>query len=84
MHNKTLIAVAIGAAISQGAFAAPAITGPMNFDPIAGSAYGMESDPSIPTQPWVIPDGYRQLIISDENDLNIYVGNDWNDMNTVN
>lgn len=84
MHNKTLVAAAVAVAISQTAFAAPTVTGPMHFDPIPGSAYGMETDPGIATQPWVIPDGYHQLIVSDENDLDIYVGNDWNDMNTVN
>jgi secreted PhoX family phosphatase len=56
----------------------------MSFTPIAASAYGMEADPSIPTAPWVIPEGYVQSIVSDENDLNIYVANDWYDMNTVN
>jgi len=30
------------------------------------------------------PMGFKQRIISNENDLDIYVGNDWNDMNTVN
>ena len=84
MHKQSLIAAAVGAVMSTGAFAAPTVTGPMHFDPIAGSAYGLENDASIATQPYVIPQGYEQHIVSDENDLNIYVDNDWNDMNTVN
>jgi secreted PhoX family phosphatase len=32
----------------------------------------------------VIPAGFTQSIVSDESDLDIYVGTDWNDMNTVN
>ncbi|MHB1189121.1 alkaline phosphatase PhoX [Thiobacillus sp.] len=71
------------------AFAAPAhadsvVNGPMSFNPIAGSAYGLEADPSIATTPYVIPEGFVQSIVSDETDLDIYVANDWPDMNTVN
>lgn len=84
MHKRSLIAAAVGAAISTSVLAGPAVNGPMAFDPIPASAYGLENDPSVAAQPWVIPQGYQQHIISDENDLNIYVGNDWNDMNTVN
>jgi hypothetical protein len=36
------------------------------------------------SEPWVIPQGYVQTIVSDETDLDIYVANDWHDMNTVN
>jgi len=56
----------------------------MPFNPIASSAYGMENDAGIATTPWVIPRGYVQSIVSDERNLDIYLGNDWNDMNTVN
>ena len=59
---------------------------PMDFKPIAGSAYTtLTSDPAILTsQPWVIPPGYTQRIIADEANLNIYAGPDWSDMNVTN
>ena len=60
------------------------VNGPMAFNPIAASAYGMQNDADIATSPWLIPEGYTQAIISDESNLNIYVTNDWMDMNTVN
>ena len=56
----------------------------MAFHPIAGSAYGREHDADINRSPFVIPAGYTQTIVSDETKLNIYVANDWLDMNTVN
>ncbi|MBS1212731.1 MAG: putative phosphatase [Proteobacteria bacterium] len=76
----TLLAAAIGAAFSMTAQA----EGPMAFNPIAGSAYGLENDPSVSTEPYVIPEGYEQRIVADEDSLNIYSANDWPDMNTVN
>lgn len=82
MMKKTVLAAAL-AALSLNALAEPT-DGPMGFTPIAGSAYGLEGDADINTAPWVIPAGFVQSIVSDENSLNIYVGNDWNDMNTVN
>ena len=89
---KTLLAAAIGAAFSASAFADSNKHDPMAFDPIGGSAYVESStDPLIlNTEPWVIPDGYQQAIISDESNLNIYqngdgtAASDWPDMNTVN
>jgi hypothetical protein len=60
------------------------VNGPMAFNPIPASAYGMQNDADIATTPWVIPEGYTQSIVSDESNLDIYVTNDWNDMNTVN
>jgi secreted PhoX family phosphatase len=58
----------------------------MPFDPIAGSAYAeLTTDPAIlNAQPWILPEGYSQSIISDETNLDIYTGSDWNDMNIVN
>ena len=84
MLNKSLIVIAVSAALSAAAITDSAAHGPMAFDPIAGSAYGLEADPSIATMPWVIPEGFSQRIVSDETDLNIYTGSDLNDMNTVN
>ncbi|MBI4934298.1 MAG: DUF839 domain-containing protein [Actinobacteria bacterium] len=53
----------------------------MPFSPLMSSAYGVPYDD---TAPWVIPAGYRQYDVSNEADLDIYAGSDWNDMNTVN
>jgi len=83
MKQSTLVLTLVAAFAAQ-AHAGSVVDGPMAFNPIAGSAYGMEFDPSVATAPWVIPEGYVQAIVSDETDLDIYVGNDWNDMNTVN
>ena len=83
MKYSTL-ALTLVAAFAAQAHAGSTVNGPMSFNPIAASAYGMDADPSIATEPWVIPEGYVQTIVSDETDLNIYVANDWHDMNTVN
>ncbi len=86
--NRTLLAAAIAAVFSMNVMAeSPVVNGTMAFDPIAASAYVQAtSDATIlNSQPWVIPQGYSQHIVSDESDLNIYSGmSDWNDMNTVN
>ena len=85
---KSLLAVAIGAAFSMNAIAEPSlVNGPMAFNPIAASAYlQATSDTAIlNTNPWVIPQGFSQHIVSDESNLNIYPGvSDLTDMNTVN
>jgi len=82
--KKSTLALTLVAAFAANVHADAVVNGPMSFNPIAGSAYGLEADPSIATTPWVIPQGYVQSIVSDETDLDIYVANDWNDMNTVN
>jgi len=81
---KTLLALAISATIPSLAIADSEVQGPMAFDSISGSAYGQQNATDLNTTPWVIPQGYSQSIISDESDLNIYVGTDWYDINTVN
>ena len=86
MSQKILVA-AIFAAVSANAFAEATVNGPMQFDPIAGSAYAEQTtDPTVLTgSPWNIPAGFRQYIVSDERDLDIYPGSsDWNDMNIAN
>lgn len=83
MKHSTLVLTLV-TAFAAHAHAGSVVNGPMSFNPIAGSAYGMEADPSIATEPWAIPEGYAQSIVSDETDLNMYLANDWNDMNTVN
>ena len=85
--NKTLIALAIGAALSANTHADSAGHGPMAFDPIDASAYAqMTSDPTVLNKAsWVIPSEYSQSIVSDESKLDIYPGSsDWNDMITTN
>ncbi|OYY77833.1 MAG: phosphatase, partial [Hydrogenophilales bacterium 16-62-9] len=85
MKSSTLVLSLITAfAASAHVQAGSTVNGPMSFNPIASSAYGMENDADIATTPWVIPSGYVQSIVSDERNLDIYLGNDWNDMNTVN
>jgi uncharacterized protein len=83
MKHSTLV-LSLIAAFAAHAHAGSVVDGPMSFNPLAASAYGMEADPGIATEPWVIPEGYVQSIVSDETDLNLYVANDWHDMNTVN
>jgi hypothetical protein len=82
--TKALLSLAISAIIPALAVADSEVQGPMAFDSISGSAYGQQNATDLDATPWVIPEGYNQSIIADESDLNIYVGNDWNDMNTVN
>ncbi|MHB1085942.1 MAG: alkaline phosphatase PhoX [Thiobacillus sp.] len=82
--KKSTLALTLVASFAANVHAGPVVNGPMSFNPIATSAYGMETDADIATTPWVIPQGYVQSIVSDETDLDIYVANDWHDMNTVN
>lgn len=80
--KKSLLALSLVAAFATQAQAD--VNGPMAFKPLSASAYGMENDADIATAPYLIPEGYVQTIVSDETALDIYVGTDWNDMNTVN
>jgi hypothetical protein len=86
--KKSILSVAICAALSTTAYAdAILVNGPMKFNPIAASAYQQTTtDPLIlNSEPWVIPEGFTQHIISDENNLDIYPDSvDWPDMNIVN
>ncbi|HEY9050260.1 MAG TPA: alkaline phosphatase PhoX [Gammaproteobacteria bacterium] len=87
MMKKKLIVCSVAAilAVSANAFADQNHhkKGPFNFSPIAESAYDADWNPA---QPWLIPEGFTQSVVSNESDLNIYDGgrDDWNDMNTVN
>ena len=62
------------------------VKGPMAFKPIKGSAYNeLTNDPAVLDEStWLIPEGFKQSVVSDESNLNIYIDNDWPDMNTVN
>lgn len=95
MLQKTAFATAICAVFSGIACAGSTMNGPMAFDPIAGSAYTPELTTDIgtlTTAPWKLPEGYQQIIVSDETDLDIYPSfactsfptADWPDMSTVN
>lgn len=57
--------------------------GKFGFEPIDTSA---DTATWNPAAPWKLPKGFKQEIVSDETDLNIYDGgrNDWPDMNNVN
>jgi hypothetical protein len=81
-----LLASALFLTASMSVADSTVVNGPMAFNPIAGSAYtALTSDPTIlASQPWVVPQGYTQRIVADENNLNIYAGSDWSDMNVVN
>jgi hypothetical protein len=81
-----VLGAAVTFAVAGTAAAGPVVNGPMGFDPIPASAYaGLTDDPAVlNSTPWMIPDGFSQTIVSDESDLDIYVGTSWNDMNTVN
>jgi hypothetical protein len=67
------------------------VNGPMSFDPIAASAYGMSANAS---EPFLVPEGFRQTLISDESDLDLYASvcansglnpaSDWPDMTVSN
>lgn len=82
--KTSILVLAMATAFAVNAQAASTVKGPMSFKPIASSAYGMENDADMATSPWLLPEGFVQTIVSDETALDIYVGNDWNDMNTVN
>jgi hypothetical protein len=83
--------VAAGSGLA-GATPTPA-TGPMGFEPIAGSASYVDGVAQAwdPAAPWVVPDGFTQALLSGEDErtcrgLDVYGGglDDWPDMNTVN
>jgi hypothetical protein len=84
MTKQSTLVLSLVALFSANACAGSVVSGPMSFQPIAGSAYGLENSADIATAPWVIPRGYTQTIVSGENDLNLYVAHDWNDMLTTN
>jgi len=88
--KKNTLAAAL-CALAAPAFAqSTVVTGPMGFDPISGSAYGQAADPSAP---FILPAGFSQRLISDENDLDLYHSvcasglnpdSDWPDMTVSN
>ena len=86
--NKSAMAIAIASLLLSASVYADStiVNGPMGFNPIPSSAYSeitTDTD-TLNNEPWVIPEGFSQSIVSDESDLDIYLANDWHDMNTVN
>lgn len=87
----TIVAGTLSATLASGVvLAGQTVNGPMAFDPIAGSSYGQTTS-SWGDEPWIIPDGYRQYLISDEvadlgggPGLDIYDPDDLTDMITAN
>ncbi|RLA37247.1 MAG: phosphatase [Gammaproteobacteria bacterium] len=65
------------------AFADESKVGFANFKAISASANSKDWNPAAP---WIIPEGFRQSLVSDESALNIYPDgvSDWYDMNAVN
>ncbi|ALP52488.1 hypothetical protein Tel_04620 [Candidatus Tenderia electrophaga] len=83
-HFKLKACVAtVAMAMAGAAMADKGLGGPFHFKPINESAASADWDPSAPFK---LPKGYKQFVVSDETDLNIYDGgrDDWHDMNTVN
>ncbi len=62
---------------------ASAGNGPMPFEPISGSVYGQQTTNW--TEPFLLPEGCSQQLVSDETVLDIYPGvDDLTDMNVTN
>ena len=82
MNRKSITATVLLSLVTVSTTAGDRIAGPMAFTPLARST-GIGSLP--PDAPLAIPQGFRQEVVSDESDLDIYPGRpDWADMNTVN
>lgn len=86
--RRLMLTAAICAAFPVSAYADETVVGgPMGFNPITNSAYAQTTTVAVilNSEPWVIPEGFSQRIVSDESNLDIYSGAvDMNDMNTVN
>lgn len=85
MSNRITTCAVAGVAVLAFGIAAPAhaASGPMSFEPIAGTPY--DAAAADWTEPFVVPTGFTQNLVADEAILDIYPGeDDLNDMNTVN
>ncbi len=85
MSNRITTCAVAGVAVLAFGIAAPAhaASGPMSFEPIAGTPYDAASTDW--TEPFVAPTGFTQTPVADERILDIYPGvDDLTDMNTVN
>ncbi len=82
MKKQMTCLLGVAVAGSLASYAAPQ-NGPLGFEPLTDSANSTNWNPAAP---WQIPEGFIQVAVADESDLNIYDGgrDDWHDMNTVN
>ena len=82
MTRKNLTASVLLLFATATTLASDRVAGPMAFTPLEQST----RIGSLPADaPLAIPKGFRQEVVSDESDLDIYPGRpDWADMNTVN
>ena len=85
MFRKTAVAMFVSTAMTAtlAVHADDSQSGTFGFEPIDSSADSADWNPAAP---WIIPEGFKQYVVSDETALNIYDGgrDDWHDMNTVN
>jgi len=86
MTQKSILALAVSSVLTTSSamsLAENSTTGPFGFEPIDASA---DSSDWNPAEPWKLPAGFTQAVVSGESDLNLYDGgrDDWNDMNAVN
>jgi uncharacterized protein len=90
VRRKQILTGLVAGTMTLGLTAQAGATGPMTFEPIAGSAYDVLGTDW--HEPFLVPDGFTQTMISDESVLNVYDTidgngldtNDLADMNTVN
>lgn len=66
--KKTLLATLVSAVVLSGT----AMAGKFDFEPIESSAYGSYTDEDTFHQPWIIPEGFKQIRVKDESLLNVY------------
>ncbi|MES9944451.1 MAG: alkaline phosphatase PhoX [Candidatus Thiodiazotropha sp.] len=83
MFQRKLLTIALAATVMLTGSAIAGGIKSYNFKPLEESANAADWDA---TAPWKVPKGFKQWVVSDETNLNIYDGgrDDWHDMNTVN
>lgn len=81
--NKSIVASAVATSLLFATVAIADIDKTFKFKEIKTSANAADWDAA---KPWKLPKGFKQTVVSNETDLNIYPDgrDDWNDMNTVN
>jgi hypothetical protein len=79
MHIRPAVTLLSLALLSQ-------VSADFSFTPLPSSAWQeMTTDPDVlHAEPWKLPHGFSQRILSDETHLDIYKGNDWTDMQVLN
>ena len=62
MLNTTVAATIAIATLSGAVYAeSSVVNGPMAFDPITASAYGLENDTDLDSTPWLVPAAFVKL-----------------------